>query len=60
MKFVAEELPTFSIKTFNFENLLSFSNVRLWPIKNSSVALRLRNPAVEALNNEQLSSSIGW
>jgi len=32
MTFVAAELPTFSIKTFNFTNLPNFNNVRLWPI----------------------------
>jgi len=32
MTFVAEELRTFSIETFNFENLLNFNNVTLWPL----------------------------
>ena len=43
MKFVAEELPTFSIKTFNVKNLLNSSDMTLWPLKNSSVAHWLRN-----------------
>jgi len=48
MTFVAEGLPTFplKIKTFNLENLLKFSNIRPWPLKNSSVDHRLRNPAL--------------
>ena len=44
MMFVAEELPRFSIKTFNFKNLCNYSNDRPWPIKNSSVAHRLGEP----------------
>jgi len=38
MMFVAEELPTFSVKTFNLENLLNCINIRPWPVKNYSVA----------------------
>jgi len=31
MTFAAEELPTFSIKTFNLQNLLKVNNTRAWP-----------------------------
>jgi len=34
---VGEELPTFSIETFNLQNLLNFNNIRPWPVKTSSV-----------------------
>ena len=46
MTFVTEELPTFSVKTFNLKILLNFNNIKPWPLKNSSVAHRLRNPAL--------------
>ena len=49
MIFLAEELTTFSIKTFNLQNLLKFNNIRLWPLKNSSVAHSLRNPVLVLL-----------
>jgi len=38
MRFVAQELPQFSIKRFILQNVLDFSNTRSWPIKNSSMA----------------------
>ena len=47
MTFVAQELPQFSIKRFILQNILKFCNIRSWPIKNSSVAHRLRNPALK-------------
>ena len=49
MTFVAEELPTVSIKIFNFQNLLNFNNARPWPIKSSSVAHGLRNHDLDNL-----------
>jgi len=49
MTFLAEELPMFSIKTFILENLLNLTNIRPWPLNNSSVAHRLRNPALEKM-----------
>jgi len=39
--FVAEELPTFS-KKIQLGNLFNFNNVRPWPVKNPSVAHRLK------------------
>jgi len=54
MTFVTEELLTFPIKTikvFNFKNLLSFNNTtRPWPVENSSVAHKLRNPGLNCLS----------
>jgi len=47
MTFSAEELPTLSIITFNLQNLLNFNNIRLWPLKNFSLAHRLRNPGLK-------------
>ena len=49
MTFLADELPMFSIKTFILENLLNLTNIRPWPLNNSSVAHRLRNPALEKM-----------
>jgi len=37
MTFVAQELPTFSIKRFNLQNVLNFNNTRPCPVKNSSM-----------------------
>jgi len=31
---------------FTLQNVLNFNNTKLWPVKNSSVAHRLRNPAL--------------
>jgi len=47
MTFVAQELPKFSIKRFNLQNVFDFNNNRPWPVKNSSVAHRLRNPVLD-------------
>jgi len=47
MTFVAQELPQFSIKRSILQNVLNFSNFRWWPIKNTSVAHRLRNPVLD-------------
>jgi len=44
MTFVAQELPMFSIKMFFLQNLLNSINTRPWPVWNSSVAHRWRNP----------------
>jgi len=33
--FITQELPTFSIKRFILQNLLNFSNTRLWPVQNT-------------------------
>jgi len=43
---VAEELPTFSIKRFNSQNVLNFNDTRPWPLKNSFVAHKLTRPHV--------------
>jgi len=54
MTFVTEDLLTFPIKTikvFNFKNLLSVNNTtRPWPVENSSVAHKLRNPGLNCLS----------
>ena len=47
MTFVAQELPTFSIKRFHLQNVLNFNKTRPWPVKNSSVAQRLGNPPLK-------------
>jgi len=41
MTFVAEELSTFSIRTFKLQNLLNFNNMRPWPLN------FFRSPQVE-------------
>jgi len=50
MTFVAQELPKFSMKRFNLQNVLNFNNNRAWgPVKNYSVAHRLRNPHLDSV-----------
>jgi len=44
MAFVAQELPTFSLKRFLLQNLPNSNNTRPWRVKNSPVVHRLRNP----------------
>jgi len=34
------------VKGLNLRNVLSFNNTWPWPVKNSSVSRRLRNPGV--------------
>jgi len=55
MTFLAQEPPTFSIERVNLQNVLNLKNTRPWPIKNTSVAHRLRKPVIDELASGRMS-----